>query len=76
MNKQFVVCLSRNVDPLDTVYGPFSTFASAEKWLQDRGFEEEPEPFWEHRILELEPELPLDTLAEIDEYLKKAEGKS
>ncbi len=70
--KQFVVCLSRNVDPLDSVYGPFPTFKLAEKWLQERGFEHEPEPFWEHRILELETDLPQDTLDEIAEYLKNA----
>ncbi len=57
--KQFIVCLDRTVDHLDTTYGPFDTIDEAEAWLVKRGFQDDAHQ-WTHRILELQPDLDQD----------------
>jgi len=56
----YIISLNRTVDHLDTTYGPFPSVDAAEAWLKGHGFLDDPEDFWVHRILELQPELPQD----------------
>lgn len=56
-NKQYVVCLDRNIGHMDPVYGPFPSVDAAETWLEKRGFKDEPELYWEWYVLELEADL-------------------
>lgn len=60
MPKQFIVCLDRTVEHLDTTYGPFPSIDAAEEWLKGHGFHDEiPAGTWPF-ILELQPELDQD----------------
>ena len=63
--KQFIVSLNRTVDHLDTTYGPFPSVDAAEEWLKGHGFLDDPEDFWVHRILELQPELSQDFINDL-----------
>lgn len=64
--KQFIVSLTEAFDHLDVTFGPFPSVDAAEAWLKKHGFLDEPDDFWTHRILKLQPELDqdfIDTLA-------------
>lgn len=56
MTKQYIVCLTSIIDPLDTTYGPFPTVDAAEAWLKKRGLTDDSDL----RILELQPDLDQD----------------
>jgi len=63
--KQYIVSLTEAFDPLDVTFGPFPSVDAAEAWLKGHGFLDDPEDFWVHRILELQPELPQDFIDDL-----------
>ncbi len=79
--KQFIVSLTEALDHLGTTYGPFPSVDAAEAWLKKHGFLDDPEDFWVHRILELQPELPQDFIDDLakdkkanEEHLQRQAG--
>lgn len=63
--KQYIVSLTGTVLTLDITYGPFPSIVAAEAWLERHGFLDDPEDFWVHRILELQPELSQDFINDL-----------
>ncbi len=71
---RYIICPTLgNLDPLDTTYGPFETIDDAEAWAKKHGMMDEPQLYWEFRILELKPTMDQDQLDEIAEF-RKANG--